>query len=464
MIEEVRLSELIQDEIGYEAPSPSFASRGYLSHGLATRAEPHPRAHLRHERLLALVAALLAIAVVASLVWTAQALHNRQSAPVNKPRSEVGNALLPIAQAWFFSAEDGMAHLGSGPGQPPSPVLLITHDGGRTWFRPTIDASADVRWLDSQHLVALLYPGFFPYPQQLAYTADGGATWTTTNVSVAGTGGPWQSVMPHSIFFLNSDEGWATVCTGGHMPCSESQDAGQNVIYHTLDSGAHWQQLGNSFAWASVSPDELSFVDSKHGFMSTLDSDGIGRLFVTEDGGRSWRLVELPVPPGGWQGGAGKSAVTLLPSMFGEQGVLLVGRAGGDWFSYTTNDGGLTWADPSVIPVNPVKQQPQLQLVGATGLWLGALDPSNWWMLDCSPVASDATACGDGELYRTADGGRTWQRISTALPSGYILASVVPVGGDVLWGTAIRVATGFEYPVRSIDGGSTWSLIQLPTS
>src|SRR4029077_21264564 len=104
-------------------------------------------------------------------------------------------------------------------------------------------------------------------------------------------------------------------------PCGNGDltSAAQGIVYHTAGSGADWQQIGVA---AGVVPIGITFTDSRHGFLSTASADGIGRLFASEDGGRSWRTIQLPPPPGGWPGPAGgadcgTATCVTLPAMFG---------------------------------------------------------------------------------------------------------------------------------------------------
>lgn len=396
--------------------------------------------------VMRLAAIVLAVIVVVAATAAFLAVH-RLFAPVPaRPLPfKVGNSFLPVGNSWFFSANDGAVQLEpSDASTATQQGVLITHDGGRTWLPTTLNVVdfplVNLRWLDSQHIVAVL-DSVGP-PNLLETTADGGAHWQSTKMGSL-------MLQPAQTFFLDPHEGWALCINPG--PCDTSNLTSPSRVYHTVDSGAHWQPLGITSVSAQVVPSGLVFTDSNHGFINASSSDGVGRLFVTEDGGQTWRLVLLPAPPGGWQSGGADSTpcatCVLPPAMFGKQGVLLLEQRVGDWFTYTTSDGGLTWANPLRIPVRePQNIHP----------WQGVQDPSNWWIVD-----------SQGAPYRTMDGGKNWQSVISALPRGYRLDSVVPVGGNVLWGTAVSAASGagqLDYPVRSVDGGATWSLVKLPAT
>jgi photosystem II stability/assembly factor-like uncharacterized protein len=401
------------------------------------------------------MAAIVAVAATAALVVGVHVWRERNATvPVNGPHAAPGNSLLPVLSSWFFSADDAAVEPNV-PGNSMEPGVLITHDGGRTWLPTTVNfPQVDLRWLDSQHIVAVVNNTGPPWLVET--TADGGTHWQST-VAVPTVPAPgW--VAPEAgwtnlgfPFFLNSREGWAlctadatcTVCNWDDNACLASQQ--QNSLYHTVDSGAHWQLLGKSFPLAPGKPWGLLFVDPNRGFIGANNADGVGRLFVTTDGGTTWRLVELPSPLGGSPPGAN---IVDLPAMFGKQGVLLDEDGAGRWFTYTTRDSGLTWVDPHLVPARELQNfYPSL----------GVRDPNSWWMVD-----------GVGGLYGTTDGGRTWQQLQPKLPSGYTLDSVTPVGGNVLWGTARGGGSGqilyYTFPIRSTDGGATWSIVKLPAA
>jgi photosystem II stability/assembly factor-like uncharacterized protein len=426
-------------------PGPDFPSHLWLSRtiGLLERETPAPRRRGQFHQpqwLLPVVAASLAVAIVVALFFAAQLRRAQSIVPANKPPQAVAGTLaLPVLDQSFFTANDAAVLVDRSPvSQLGLGQLEITHDGGQTWIRTGIAAlQVRITRLDSNHLFVAAKDLGTSIEMQM--TADGGYHWHT--IKAPGT----VSQQTYIPYFLNPREGWIRSCS---VPgCSQES---LSTIWHTVDSGGHWQQLGDPFSWPGVVPIDLYFANSQHGFMGAASADGAGRIVVTEDGGNTWRLVDLPQPPGGWfQPDAGPTncgggACTVLSHMFGKQGVVLIEEPlthrERDWFTYTTADEGLTWSNPHVVPA----QVPQpLEMP-----WQAPLDPENWWMTDLQ-----------GTLYRTSDGGSTWHSSRPTLPAGYSLAYVKPVSADVLWGIARGSVD--QFLVRSSDRGTTWSVIKL---
>lgn len=387
----------------------------------------------RPHRALVFVAALLVIAVVVTLVFTARLMRTSHEVPANKaPQAEAGGFV--VSQSFFSSSDAAVLVDESTPRHPAPAQLEITHDGGQTWLRSGITGPVvDVTWLDSHHLVVV--SADMKRPPVWEITADGGHHWRIINPPV-----PASSF--ENVYFLDSFEGWGWSCSGCGLPSAPVQ---QWTVWHTVDSGAHWEQLGDPFSLPGAMPLGLRFVDSQRGFTGASTTDGAGRLIVTQDGGVTWRVVDLPEPAGGWsQPGLANfgCSCTLAPVMFGQEGVLLVeGATAQKWFTYTTADGGLTWGNPQVLPLL-VTQPPG-------DPWQAPLDAENWWISDAH-----------GLLYRTDDGGKTWRSSRPSLPAGYSLTYAKPVSAKVLWGVA--VASGDHFLVRSSDGGATWSAVKTP--
>lgn len=190
----------------------------------------------------------------------------------------------------------------------------------------------------------------------------------------------------------------------------------------------------------------VSFGDAQHGAVQILGmSSSRYRTYITENGGRTWKPVSEPMSP-------------LRTAVFLDRRTLLVQeiRPNARPSLRTTQDGGRTWRtlnDPGsgdtaaggVFPVGP----------GPT-----FMDAQNgWWVEHSSPDRGPPAAVG---LWRTSDGGVTWQRLRAAgmQRTGYLLD---PVFVDPMHGA---FSLGMPPPARSIlttsDGGDTWRVIELP--
>jgi photosystem II stability/assembly factor-like uncharacterized protein len=366
---------------------------------------PHPAT--------ALIAALLTIVVVVTLVYAARSSHQVQSSPATVPRP--GTVVVPVtlpAWTWFFSPKDAALLIDVADPKNPNGVLserlLITHDGGRNWLstdEPAIVGGPRVFWIDAKHIV-------YDAESGIETTTDGGIHWTRTQVEPGFEGAFW------STYFLTTTEGWAL--------------QSNNVIYRTSDSGASWEKLATIGSDLAAPSPQLIFTDPMHGFIAGNSQDGAGRFFVTSDGGRTWRLVPLPAPAAGWPA----YGTIEVPTFFGKQGFALYTASGGTFYVYFTADAGSTWSSPRPFPYYPGRPT--------------FINTSDGWAVDSTGVE-----------YRTFDGGISWQAVSYSLP-GYLLRTIAPVGGDVVWATASKAGSPIDYGVRSTDGGVTWSFIKLP--
>ena len=210
-----------------------------------------------------------------------------------------------------------------------------------------------------------------------------------------------------------------------------------------------------------------------------LTVQGAALVYRSDDGGESWASAAegLPddLPPG-----AGVNERLLLP---GEAPALLVGLTGrGVWRS---DDGGATWADFSDGGIKPDDTvltllaapgpEPALYALTTDGIhlradkWIHTMDglPApgdvvyNDLTLDPTQPAGRCAATNPQGLFRSDDGGRSWQAANGNLPvmgPGDIRnareVAVSPHTGEVFVG--LRGAGLY----RSADGGATWTPTQ----
>jgi photosystem II stability/assembly factor-like uncharacterized protein len=236
---------------------------------------------------------------------------------------------------------------------------------------------------------------------------------TATYYVAAASGGVWKTVNggasfepifdgegSYSIGCVTIDPGDSLVVwVGTGENNSQRSVAYGDGVYKSIDGGHHWQNLG--------------LKSSEHIARIVIDPRNSDVVYVAAQG---------PL----WS-------------------------AGGDRGLYKSTDGGKSW-------------KRVLAISDDTGVTELVMDPRNpdvlyaaayqrrrhvWTLIDGGPESG---------LYKTRDGGATWQKLSNGLPKGdmgRIGLAVSPVNPDIVYATieAAREGSGFY---RSLDGGVNW--------
>lgn len=222
--------------------------------------------------------------------------------------------------------------------------------------------------------------------------------------------------------------------------------------FRTDNGGQSWTVLGAGSenpgyrgcfqaAFAPSNPD-IVWIASEHGG------------YRSDDNGKTFRRMtaSLGGAPGHWQG------ITIDPAdprkVYLFQGSKVRQRPG-SWSHgrlVWTQDGGQSWQELS----SPTGHTPR------SGLHNLVVDPT-------SPIDKRRLFCtGDNSVYRSDDGGISWQEITQNLPFpsdakpafGIIDLAVMPGGGIRLFTTVMPGITAsgkvFGGVFRSMDGGKTW--------
>ena len=145
-----------------------------------------------------------------------------------------------------------------------------------------------------------------------------------------------------------------------------------------------------------------------------------------------------PILDEGWSGGddASGRVVSIAPHPVDPDIVYIAAASGGIW---KTIDGGQLW-------------EPLTDELSSLNHGCVALDPSDPEIVYAGTGEYQTWTDGDG-LFRSLDGGATWQRIATADQVGYRCSRIIVDPTDPL---TIHV-TGRSGYVRSDDGGATWT-------
>lgn len=430
-------------------------------------------------RLMALVAAVLAIAIVISLIFAARALHLIGSVPASPGLAGPGKlGSQPMLGINMVSPSIGW--WGDDDGH-----LKRTTDGGVHWSEvtPTGPSPLNDYYLDQAQAWVVaspegLSPGQVHFwstgPIQLVtqVTLDGGRSWQRGAAIIAyyrnwetdGKYGPFRDI---SLFFIDRLHGWLLV------PSQSSQ-----VVYSSNDAGLHWTLAAEATADGSTTCrwGQITFATESTGWMAadcSSSASARASLLATHDGGRTWRAQSLPLPNVGVVGAtdcpftgfvrpwtAGTLAQCFGPPVFFDalHGVLPIWTRHGTGSTQkllVTADGGRSWS---------VRSMP-----GEVQLEVDFLDANNGWTI-AAPTAqlSNRTDPSGGPtsfavspsvplpLYRTDDGGATWTAVSVGL-------SLQSSAFGQFWRLRfLNQSSGFavyggDALLKTTDGGHTWS-------
>ncbi|MFO7890078.1 MAG: YCF48-related protein [bacterium] len=263
------------------------------------------------------------------------------------------------------------------------------------------------------------------YQATILKTINGGSEWTVQSAAV--NEDLWD------VHFIDSNKGWAVGNSG--------------TIVHTVNGGDTWtvQNAGINLNFKSV-----YFTDGLNGWAVANEPihydpfdepDGWqGRVFHTSNGGEDWTEQTFPGDAGilhciyfqnnqkGWAAGIRNDEVDFLMETSGAM--------------YYTEDGGVNWVEKYVPGINVVFTD------------INFVTEERGWAVGFAGSSGET----GGTIFKTTDGGDTWQRIA----ENYTLWDVEFI--DSLRGYAVGTAYNSAWGppvIRTMDGGDSWGTIRM---
>lgn len=217
------------------------------------------------------------------------------------------------------------------------------------------------------------------------------------------------------------------------------------AILHTANGGKTWEEQGNPSLWTGMSGSDITAVDAWTAW-AAVGNPGGGAILHTTDGGATWNVQPLPEginePVKGIKGLSRSVAwaVTL-----------------GGTVMHTVN-GGQTWV---VVPTHGVtlKQVNRMDVLGED-IWIAdygsgakgmvhSADNGRTWRQEQLPDVIGGngpmtvsivnsrvawtTVNGQGDIYRTTDGGATWRKDAPDVSGANDIDDVCAVNAHEVW-------------------------------
>jgi photosystem II stability/assembly factor-like uncharacterized protein len=364
--------------------------------------------------------------------------------------------------------------------------VLKTADGGETWkvvlsidVGPTMSRElppVDAAFLDGDRAWVASVPFEQPGSVKISRTMDGGAHWTNTEMKRSPKL-PYPEIPLRgcALAILNDRIAWLMLVPDHGM----SSEPGE--LYRTDDGGVSWLLVTSAYGPGTSLPHggQIEFRDTKMGWLLGSETTTTPSIFhATDDGGVTWRQQNLPLPVGmaavqtEIQGlpenpmpvGEALLVVTDLPRFFQSspgQGVLEARFMAGtteapNYFSVIYRTfDGGRTWQPSE-PIGPVFPVSKSSFITSEKGWV--------WIDEQRRLSKLAIP---GKLYATDDGGKTWPIFTSNLPqmmAGREMQQLDFVDAESGWAlTTPHLRAGQRLQstelFRTTDGGKTWTFI-----
>lgn len=233
-------------------------------------------------------------------------------------------------------------------------ICYVSYDGGTTWKEVPVplkdlvevgDGRAYYNKLQEKSYVitpektAFVYGGTREKALMITYSEDKGSTWKTSEISKN-----IDSIRVKFCSFPKVNVSYV-IATSGRAMSQEGQ-----TIFKTTDGGSTWKEAGvGPSSWLLQS---AGFVEENLGFMSYPKvQGGKTNFYRTEDGGKTFEPVMLPVNKQEWMGLTSEPFIQpQTPYIENGQMFLLVGqgeqgdfKGGTIMAKYKSEDKGKTW-------------------------------------------------------------------------------------------------------------------------
>jgi photosystem II stability/assembly factor-like uncharacterized protein len=215
------------------------------------------------------------------------------------------------------------------------------------------------------------------------------------------------------------------------------------TVLRTVDRGDTWRNVSPPDT-ASLQFRDIEAFDAAQAVILSIGTGEDSRIYVTLDVGRHWTPTFVNDDPNAFY--------DCMDFFDRRHGLALSDPVDGRFRIIATNDGGQSW---HVVPADMPPALPGEFAFAASGQCLVTGPGHRAWF---------ATGGGaEARVFRSDDGGRTWQVSTTPIPSGpsagiFALAFRDPEHGLAVGGDFLSPANSPDMLALTEDGGVTWQL------
>jgi len=190
--------------------------------------------------------------------------------------------------------------------------------------------------------------------------------------------------------------------------------------------------------------DDISFSTPTHGWYGT----GKGDLYATTDGGDSWKLI------------ASKPGTFIRALGFINEKTGFIGNVGTEYYPgvsdetplYRTDDGGVNWV-PVDLGGDTIKGVCAIDILETSRIYQGELQSQ-------TVIHAAGRVGGPTGIIRSVDGGKTWSIIDMRAHAGMILdVKFFDEMTGLVFASSSRGVDNEGLILRTEDGGQTWSVV-----
>jgi photosystem II stability/assembly factor-like uncharacterized protein len=367
-------------------------------------------------------------------------------------------------------------------------TMYRSKDGGRTWVAFTGAPSGDdyhTIWINPENPRYMIQG----VDQGAVVSENGGETWSTWNNQPTGQlyHVSTDNQYPYIVYAAQQDSGTVAIPSRSNFGAISDTErfsvAGFEAAYITPDplnpnliysnswygSVVRFDRTTGQIVTVFVPPNKYRVATMAPLVFSPQDPHtlylGAQYVLKTTDGGMSWQEISpdvtaMPAPPPAPDGGAGRGGrgggrggvINTLAVSAVRGGVMWTGSSNGR--IQMTQDGGANWKDVTSPDFPSITAPNGVAISGSVGI----IDASHF---DASTayaaISSAPTADPAPHIFRTHDGGATWQKIVTGLPPDTFVRFVREDSvrkGLLFAGTETSMWVSFD------DGGH-WQSLQL---